>query len=67
MSDADTVIYRPDLMQRLGVCSETIRRYLKAKKLPPPDVALIAEGFGGGGHRNAAGFRVTRDHELARM
>ena len=30
------------------------------------DVALIAEGFGGGGHRNAAGFRVTRDHELAR-
>jgi len=31
------------------------------------DVATIAEGFGGGGHRNAAGFRVTRDHELARV
>lgn len=31
------------------------------------DVALIAEGFGGGGHRNAAGFRVTRDHQLARV
>ena len=31
------------------------------------DVANIAEGFGGGGHRNAAGFRVTRDHELARV
>lgn len=30
------------------------------------DVATIAESFGGGGHRNAAGFRVTRDHELAR-
>lgn len=30
------------------------------------DVAAIAEGFGGGGHRNAARFRVTRDHELAR-
>jgi len=30
------------------------------------DVATICEGFGGGGHRNAAGFRVTRDHELAR-
>ena len=29
------------------------------------DVAVVAEGFGGGGHRNAAGFRVTRDHELA--
>jgi len=31
------------------------------------DVAAVAEGFGGGGHRNAAGFRVTRDHELARV
>lgn len=31
------------------------------------DVSLVAQGFGGGGHRNAAGFRVTRDHELARV
>ena len=31
------------------------------------DVAAIAEIFGGGGHRNAAGFRVTRDHALARV
>ena len=31
------------------------------------DVAAICEGFGGGGHRQAAGFRVTRDHELARV
>lgn len=31
------------------------------------DVATIAQGYGGGGHRNAAGFRVTRDHELARV
>ena len=46
MNDADTVIFRPDLMQRLGVCSETIRRYLKAKKLPPPDVALSAKKVG---------------------
>lgn len=30
------------------------------------DVSAIAASFGGGGHRNAAGFRVTRDHELAR-
>lgn len=30
------------------------------------DVAAIAQAFGGGGHRNAAGFRVSRDHELAR-
>ena len=31
------------------------------------DVSAIAASFGGGGHRNAAGFRVTRDHELARV
>lgn len=30
------------------------------------DVAAVAGQFGGGGHRNAAGFRVPRDHELAR-
>ncbi|MFK2904543.1 phosphohydrolase [Dyella ginsengisoli] len=30
------------------------------------DVAAIAQQYGGGGHRNAAGFRVPRDHELAR-
>lgn len=29
------------------------------------DVSLIAKQYGGGGHRNAAGFRVPRDHELA--
>lgn len=32
-----------------------------------PDVSEIAKQFGGGGHKNAAGFRVPRDHELARM
>ncbi len=42
----DEVIYRADGMQRLGVRSETIRRYLKAKKLPPPDVALSAKKVG---------------------
>lgn len=30
------------------------------------DVSDIAAAFGGGGHQHAAGFRVTRDHELAR-
>ena len=29
------------------------------------DVAAICQGFGGGGHRNAAGFRVPRSHALA--
>lgn len=30
------------------------------------DVSEIAKGFGGGGHKHAAGFAVPRDHELAR-
>lgn len=30
------------------------------------DVSEIAEQYGGGGHRNAAGFTVQFDHELAR-
>jgi oligoribonuclease NrnB/cAMP/cGMP phosphodiesterase (DHH superfamily) len=29
------------------------------------DVALIAEAFGGGGHKHAAGFRVTREEAAA--
>ncbi len=29
------------------------------------DVSQVAKGYGGGGHRNAAGFRVPRDHVLA--
>lgn len=31
------------------------------------DVSDIAKQYGGGGHRNAAGFRVNRDHDLARV
>lgn len=30
------------------------------------DVSEIAKQYGGGGHRNAAGFKVPFDHELAR-
>lgn len=30
------------------------------------DVSVIAAQFGGGGHAKAAGFKVPRDHELAR-
>lgn len=30
------------------------------------DVSEIAQQYGGGGHKNAAGFRVPRDHELAK-
>ena len=30
------------------------------------DVSVVADLYGGGGHARAAGFRVPRDHELAR-
>lgn len=30
------------------------------------DVSEIAVSYGGGGHKNAAGFKVSRDHELAK-
>lgn len=36
----DSVILRSDLPAVLGVCSETVRRLMKANKLPPPDVDL---------------------------
>lgn len=29
------------------------------------DVSVIAQQYGGGGHRNASGFRIPPDHELA--
>lgn len=30
------------------------------------DVSEVAKGYGGGGHARAAGFKVPRDHDLAR-
>jgi oligoribonuclease NrnB/cAMP/cGMP phosphodiesterase (DHH superfamily) len=32
-----------------------------------PDVSEIAKFYGGGGHKHAAGFRVSREHELAKF
>jgi nanoRNase/pAp phosphatase (c-di-AMP/oligoRNAs hydrolase) len=31
------------------------------------DVSEIAKSFGGGGHKNAAGFKVPRSHPFARL
>lgn len=31
------------------------------------DVSIVAQTYGGGGHAHAAGFRVPRDHELAKL
>jgi oligoribonuclease NrnB/cAMP/cGMP phosphodiesterase (DHH superfamily) len=42
---------------------------LRSNKLNPSavDVSKIAFGLGGGGHFHASGFKVKRDHELAKI
>lgn len=42
----DRVIYRKDLCEKLGVGSESVRRWLKAGKLPKPDVAISRKTMG---------------------
>lgn len=43
----DVVIWRSDLREMLGgVCSETIRVWLKSGKLPAPDVKLSLRTMG---------------------
>jgi hypothetical protein len=42
----DFVIWRPDLQERCHVSSETVRRWMKAGKLPTPDVALSRKTMG---------------------
>jgi phosphoesterase RecJ-like protein len=37
-----------------------------ATHVPDVDVAAVAEGFGGGGHRRAAGARITGSLDEAR-
>lgn len=47
MSNTEDPIYtRASIMERLGVSRETIRQWIKAKKLPPPDVALSRKTIG---------------------
>lgn len=36
----DRILFRPDLCKTLQVNTETVRRWLKAGKLPPPDIDL---------------------------
>lgn len=42
----DRVIWRAELCTTLGVGSECVRRYIKAGKLPAPDVALSLRTMG---------------------
>lgn len=46
INDGDRVIWRPELQKMMGVTSETIRRWMKAKRLPAPDVAMSRKTLG---------------------
>ena len=45
MSD-DKVIWRRELEAMMAVSSETMRRWIKAGKLPKPDVAMTQKTMG---------------------
>jgi len=42
----DPIYTRAHIMERLSVSRETVRQWIKAKKLPPPDVALSRKTTG---------------------
>lgn len=44
--ETDRVIYRRDLCNELGIGSEALRRWMKAGKLPKPDVAISQKTLG---------------------
>jgi predicted DNA-binding transcriptional regulator AlpA len=46
MTEPDEIIKPPELRKRLNVCSETLRRMMKANKLPPFDVQLSRKTCG---------------------
>lgn len=46
MQADDPVIWRAQLQAKLGKSSETIRRWIKENRLPPPDVDLTRQSKG---------------------
>ena len=44
--EIDRVIWRPDLCIMMGVGSQCLSTWIKAGKLPPPDVALSQRTMG---------------------
>lgn len=42
----DRIIWRNDLYSSVGICSETVRQWLKNGKLPKPDVQFSHKRMG---------------------
>jgi len=45
-NEQDRVIWRPQLQEMMGVTSETVRRWMRGKQLPAPDVAMSRKTIG---------------------
>ncbi len=45
-NQADCMVWRQQLTKTMGVCSETVRLWLKSGKLPKPDVKASAKVMG---------------------
>lgn len=66
-SDAGNRLAAPASFAAAYFDTETGRQFSLRSTDEGLDVEEIAKLYGGGGHRNAAGFKVPRDHELARL
>ena len=44
--ESDRVVWRRELREMCNVTNETIRRWIKSNRLPPPDVALSYKTMG---------------------
>lgn len=45
-NEQDRVIWRHQLQELMGVTSETVRRWMRANRLPAPDVAMSRKTLG---------------------
>lgn len=45
-TEQDRIVWRSDLYTLLDVCSETVRQWIKAGKLPKPDVQISTKRMG---------------------
>ncbi len=45
-AEGDRMVWRKQFTDAMGVCSETVRLWIKAKKLPVPDVNVSPKVMG---------------------
>jgi uncharacterized protein len=64
-SDAGEIMAKGEPFAACYWDTATHRCFSLRSNLEGLDVSLVAGTYGGGGHRNAAGFRVLREHALA--